>query len=167
MKLDNTSFAERVSEQLRSFFPINDGEELASVIAFNAKFLAPEQLDDLASLLFIEFSDIGKQEITLEVAKRIVARIQKRLYRGSRKREKTLDMDIAENAQLSQPQLHQIIAEFAATLETDQILLFRLHFLEGKEVSEICKEIDLKKTTAYERLSELRKRFERFASEAN
>ena len=61
MKLDNTSFAERVSEQLRSFFPINDGEELASVIAFNAKFLAPEQLDDLASLLFIEFSDIGKQ----------------------------------------------------------------------------------------------------------
>ena len=76
-------------------------------------------------------------------------------------------MDIAENAQLSQPQLHQIIAEFAATLETDQILLFRLHFLEGKEVSEICKEIDLKKTTAYERLSELRKRFERFASEAN
>jgi predicted DNA-binding protein YlxM (UPF0122 family) len=167
MKLDNKSFAERVSEQLQSFFLITNGEELASVIAFNAKFLAPEQLDDLSSLLFIEFSKVGKQEITLAIAKRIVAKIQKRLYRGSRKREKTLDIDIADQTQVSQSQLHQKIEEFVATLEIDDILLFRLHFLEGKEMIEICKEIGLQKTTVYRRLSELRKRFERFASDAN
>lgn len=165
--MPHTPFADRLSEQLRSFFPIEDGEELAAVIDFNAKFIDVDQHDDLASLLFIEFGQCSESEITLDMAKTIVSRVQKRIYRATRKREQALERDVAAKSYVAQSDVERVTEEFVATLPADEILLFQLRYVEGESTSLICEKLGLKKSTVYERLAILRNRFERFVREAN
>jgi RNA polymerase sigma factor (sigma-70 family) len=160
-----TAFAESLSAQLRSFFPISNGEELASVIDFNANFIGRDQHDDLASLLFVEFGQCAEESITLDAAKAIVARVQKRLYRSTRKKEQTLDRDVQAESYVAQTEVESIIREVARTLPADDMLLFQLRYVEDKPVASICEELGLAKSTVYTRLEVLRQRFERFVKE--
>ncbi len=159
-------FAAKLSEQLRKFFRIEDGEELAAVIDFNAKFIEQHR-DDLASLLFIEFGEFHEPTITLDMAKAIVARVQKRIYRTTRKREQSLEGEVEAKRSITPTDVDRVIEDFVATLPTEEIVLFQLRFVDGRSINEICQKFGLKKSNAYERLAVLRERFERFVREAN
>jgi hypothetical protein len=160
----SSEFAQSLSDQLRAFFPITNGEELASIIGFNSKFIQEEQLSELASLLFIEFSECTAP-ISLDDAKQIVSRVQKRLYRAGNKVRHSLAPDIVAPTYVGPSEVEGTIREFFATLSPEDIILFQLRFTDGEDVPAICKKLGVKKSEIYHRLATIRQAFEAFVHE--
>ena len=156
-----SKYAEQLSDQLRSFFPIADGGELAGVIDFNAKFIERHR-DELASLLFIEFGECDDSEITLEMAKKVVARVQKRIFRSTQNSHLEIKKEIQSDESLSESEIQRILKEYVESLVMEDMVLFHLRYLEGKTVNEICKRTGGTKSHVYKKLGELREGFERF-----
>lgn len=164
MSLSPSLFAKNLSELLRSYFPIENREELAVIIDFNARFIEQHR-EELAGLLFIEFSECDGPVITLNTAKKIVARVQKRIYRDTLKREQSLEIEVESKHSSTSTEEKRIIEEFMATLSTEDILLFQLRYVEGCPVIDICQELGAKKSNIYERLSRIEESFKRFVQD--
>lgn len=144
-------FAEELSGLLQLHFPIQDANDLTATIEFNSTFIW-KQRDELAPLLFIEFSGCKECLITPELARTIVSRVQKRIYRGIRKRESSVhDLELADRRGSESEQI-QIFREIKAILPVEDYVLFQMKFIDGISAVEICNRLGLKKTSLYERL---------------
>lgn len=144
-------FAEELSGLLQLHFTIQDGKDLTATIEFNSTFIW-KQRDELAPLLFIEFSDCKESEITPTLARTIVARVQKRIYRGIRRPESSVhDLELADTS-VSESEQSRIFREIKATLSVEDYIIFEMKFVLGLSAVEIGNRLGLKKTSVYERL---------------
>lgn len=161
-----SKFAKELSDQLREFFSIKDRGELAVVIEFNARFIERHR-DEMASLLFIEFSECKEPEITLEIAKKVIARVQKRIYRSTQDSQSEIKKEVPSSNYLSESEIQSVVKDYFKTLRSEDMVLFHLRHLEGKSVRDIGNEMGVSKSTVYQKLDELRESFEQFLAKQN
>jgi hypothetical protein len=177
-------FALKLSEQLCQFLSLSASEEarseFANAIDFHAKFLGETSRDDLAPLLFLECveeSEKRKQNIPppnqqkLQMADlhTLLSRVQKRIFRGARSRERSASALI--QSQPSGQHVESIVTQHvmedfrtyvATILSPRDGVIFESRFIRGKTISEICHDIGAEKSTVYERIRLIKEVFARF-----
>jgi len=166
-----TDFARKLSQQVCEFFSITvslpEREDLARVIDFHARHIDPPDRDDLEPLLFIECGKESQHRpLTIKDVKTIISRVQKRIFRDSRRIHSMPD-NVAESRQALTPAaLQRVIGQFRSFLETELSLrdavIFEMYFIEGSGVSSLCDRLGIKKSTAYERIRLVREKFRTF-----
>ena len=159
--MSHSPFATALSAQLCSLLPIVDEKELASAIDFNIKYIDKHR-DDFASLLFLEFANPPQDTIDSKLARKVVARVSKRIYRSTRQFKQPLPIDVEAKSENSSMQIKLDIDEFLKTLSASDSILFSLRYLDDEPVSSICQKIGMEKSVIYERLDKLRNRFKNF-----
>lgn len=176
-----SAFALQLCEQLCRFLSISatNDERLSfqNAIDFHAKYLPDAATDDLASLLFLECAEEANQrnhrnlsssERPLQVAdlRRLLSRVQKRLYRDARSRRHPPSdlIDTRQTLNRSDPLLvERVLSDFrayiATTLSPRDGDIFEARFMKGQSVSKICDLMKLEKSTIYDRISVIKKLF--------
>lgn len=167
-----TEFAITLSQQLCDFFSLQvsepERERLAKVIDFHAGYLDRNAAEELEPLLFIEFArEQRERSLTLEVAERIVSRIQKRIFRESRRKKnrlpsKAMESQPAAPTQTDERVLVQFTAFLRAELEARDAMIFEMYFIDGHGVTSICNRLGVKKSTVYSRIRAIQEKFRTF-----
>ena len=136
--------------------------------------------DDLASLLFLECAEEAKKrkqrnlsssDRPLQIAdlRRLLSRVQKRLYRDARRRRHPPSdlIDTRQTLNRGEPLLvERVLSDFrtyvATTLSPRDGNIFEARFIQGLSVSKICEAMKLEKSTIYDRIGEIKKLFVAF-----
>lgn len=166
-----TDFAKNLSRRLCEFFAISaselEKEELSSAIDFHAQHLDERSKEDLEPLLFVECGEESRErQLTIKAAKTIVARVQKRILRDSR-RYKQLPDDFVQAQGTADPgHFERVLKQFKAFLKSRlslrDAIIFELYFIQGVGVSSICDRLRIQKSAVYERIRIVRQQFKVF-----
>ena len=159
--------AKEVIERVSNFFKLKltpvEVSELSDTFTFHANRLPPDQASDLEALIYIEcHEEAPSQALTVGLLKRIIGRVQRRLWREHKPSKTALGPVPDHRTPMSEDAIVSTVKEYLMGLSATDAVLFELRFFRDVTVTDIAEQTGMGKTAVYDRLANLRIGFSEF-----
>jgi len=152
MPIDAATLASEICAAFHLECSAADLVMLKQRIAFHAKYLGPDGIDELASLLFIECNEYQKSGSQLEIhdISRLLSRVQKRILRFAKKGKLTSLKDFQQpsTSDAEKVKLRELIEE----LTPAEAVMLDMYYIQGMTLRDIAASTQSSVSTVSRRL---------------